>query len=55
MKTAIAHFDNGDSITTSINGTEDEIRAYYFGQVFNLGDGSGGDLLARCIKLEILN
>ncbi|MDR1707436.1 MAG: hypothetical protein LBR46_05480 [Prevotella sp.] len=38
MKTVKVIFKNDDSITTRINGTEDEIRAYYVGYVFNIGD-----------------
>lgn len=29
-------FTNGDIITTSINGTDEEIRKYYIGNTFNL-------------------
>ncbi len=29
----------GDEWTTSINGTHEEIRAYYVGQWFNIGRG----------------
>lgn len=55
MKTAIVTFDNGDVITTGINGTDEEIREYYgIGKVFNLGDGSGGDLMAQVCDVEIL-
>lgn len=38
MKTIKVIFENGNSLTTRINGTEDEIRAYYVGKVFNIGD-----------------
>lgn len=56
MKThfVIVHFDNGDTIKTSINGTIEEISQYYaIGREFNLGDSNGGDLMAKVIKLEI--
>ena len=53
MKTAIITFDNGDRITTGINGTDDEIREYYsIGKTFNLGDGPK-DLMAKVVSLEI--
>ena len=54
MKTIKATFANGDSITTGINGSEDEIRAHYLGKHFNLGDGAGGDNLQECVSVEIL-
>lgn len=54
MKTAIVKFDNGDVITTSINGTDAEIKEYYgIGRTFNLGDGSGGDLMAKVVDVRI--
>jgi len=55
MKTAIVKFDNGDTVTTGINGTDAEIRAYYtIGQEFNIGDGAGGDLMARVTEVTII-
>lgn len=30
-------FENGDSLTTSINGCKDEVEAYYQNGIFNLG------------------
>ena len=54
MKRAIVKFSNGDTITTGINGTDAEIRGYYkVGRAFNLGDGSGGDLMARVVSVDI--
>jgi len=47
-------FDNGDEITTSINGTNKEIEAYYLGNSFNLGNGTN-DLMAKATKVEFLN
>ncbi len=56
MKTAIVKFDNGDSITTGINGTDEEIREYYkIGRMFNLGDINGDDLMARVESVDILS
>lgn len=38
MRVVKVLFGNGDSITTSINGTNDEIKAYYaVGRMFNIG------------------
>jgi hypothetical protein len=55
MNTAIVKFNNGDTITTNINGTESEIKAYYkIGRVFNLGDGNGGDLMARVESVSVI-
>ncbi len=52
MKTAIVKFDNGDSITTDINGTEEEIKSYYsIGKQFNLG--CVDDVLAKVILCEV--
>ncbi len=54
MRTAIVKFSNGNSITTGINGTDEEIREYYkIGKVFNLGDGAGNDLMASVKEVEI--
>lgn len=47
------HFDNGDSLVTDINGTLDEILAYYIGQTFNLGSGDG-DLMATATQVDFL-
>ena len=47
-------FANGDSLITSINGTREEILAYYVGNVFNLGSGEN-DLLTRAVDVEFLN
>jgi len=52
MKTIKVTFSNGDHLTTAINGTEDEIRAYYIGQTFNLGTES--DLLVQAVAVEFL-
>lgn len=37
MKNIKVTFKNGDYITTKINGTKEEIRSYYIGNVFNIG------------------
>lgn len=52
MKTAHITFDNGDTITTSINGTDDEIRAYYLGKWFNLG--TVDDDMHKAVSVDVL-
>ena len=52
MKTVRVTFSDGDSLTTSINGTPEEIRAYYIGQTFNLG--TVADRLVQAVKVEFL-
>lgn len=45
MKTAKVIYANGNVITTSINGTDDEIREYFaIGRKFNIGNGEQDDL-----------
>lgn len=57
MRTIIATFSDGNTITTDINGTEQEIRAYYLGQWFNFGDRDWGDPdnMQRCVRVDFLN
>ena len=52
MKTYItATFANADTIKTEINATPREAIAYYYGKMFNLGDGKGGDNMQRCVSV----
>jgi hypothetical protein len=37
MKVAVVKFSNGDSITTNINGTDEQIKAYYLNNYFDMG------------------
>jgi len=55
MRAITVYYSNGDHVTTNINGTEGEIRAYYMGQRFNLGDGAGGDLMAIALCVDFLD
>lgn len=41
MRSIKVTFDDGDHLTTSINGTDEEIAQYYLGQPFELADESG--------------
>ena len=54
MKTIRVHFSNGNSLETNINGTEAEIRAYYIGQWFNMGQGDGPDVMTQAVRVEML-
>jgi hypothetical protein len=47
-------FLNGDSLVTSINGTQEEIEKYYLGNSFNLGCGEK-DRMTIAIKVEFLD
>lgn len=52
-------FDDGRSLKTSINGTDQEIRNYYMGpgQWFNLGklDDPTEDSMHRAVAVEFLD
>lgn len=53
MKTVKVIFTNGDEIITDINGSDEEIRAYYrIGNTFNLGDYK--DDMQQVVSVEIL-
>lgn len=47
----IVTFEDGDTVATNINGTKDEIRAYYINNYFNLGSGSE-DKAVKAISVE---
>ena len=53
MKTIKVTFSNGDTITTSINGTRDEIFAYYMGQTFYLGREEN-EIPAKAISIQYI-
>jgi hypothetical protein len=52
MKSIRVHFDNGDTLETSINGTDAEIRAYYLDNMFNLGHED--DVMVRAVRVDFL-
>jgi len=57
LRSVKVFFDNGDHLTTSMAKglTDDDIKDYYkVGKSFNLGDGFGGDKMAKVSKIEIL-
>ena len=45
-------FDNGEVITTCINGTDEEIKSYYMGKTFNLGKEE--DDMHKVVKVEVI-
>ncbi len=53
LRTIRVSFSNGDSLVTSINGSDEEINAYYLGNVFNLGTVE--DELTVATKVEFIN
>lgn len=38
MRAIRVHFDDGQTIETNINGTDEEIRRYYLGQPFEFDE-----------------
>lgn len=54
MKTIRVTFKNGQQVETSINGTGEQIKAYYMGKEFNLGHGEN-DLLSKAVNVEVLD
>jgi hypothetical protein len=56
MKTAKVHFGDGNTLTTSINGTKKEIEAYYIGKSFQFGDTEEKphDYMVKAVKVEFL-
>lgn len=52
MKYCKVTFENGVTFGTSINGTDEEIKDYYIGRVFNIGQGENDDM-QKCISCEI--
>lgn len=52
MRPVIVTWDDGSTTSTSINGTMEEIRAYYVGQRFNVGDGGNDRFLTAVDVVE---
>jgi hypothetical protein len=52
MRFATVYLADGTSYGTSINGTDEEIRAYFVGQTLNMGEG-GDDKMILCTGVEI--
>ncbi len=54
MKNAKITYANGDTITTGINGTNEEIKKYFkVGKLFNIG-ANGSDNMQAVVKCDIL-
>jgi len=53
MKTIKVILENGNYLLTAINGTREEICAYYVGKFFNLGAGEK-DFFVKAIRVEFL-
>lgn len=53
-RTVLVSLDDGSSFVTDINGTDDEVRRYYLGQVLNFGDTDPADKLCRVVRVEVL-
>ena len=53
MRPVKVTFANGDTLVTQITGTKDEVRAYYLGRTFNIGQGEN-DNLQRVVSVEFL-
>ena len=47
-------FSNGDTIATSINGSREEILAYYKGQTFYLGEEEN-EMASKAILIQWLD
>ena len=49
-------FSDGTVINTEINGTDEEVRRHYLGNVFNFGDTDAHpkDKLVTAVKVEFL-
>lgn len=52
MITVRCTYSNDDEVTTRINATFDEARAYFLNQWFNLGTVE--DNMQRCVRVELV-
>jgi len=50
-------FEDGNTVDTEINGTEEEIKEYYLGKKFNFGDSDehSKDKMVKAVKVEFLD
>lgn len=57
MRAVKVVFADGNTITTSINGSEEEITRYYLNNVFNIGDAADPtkDNLQRAVSVQFLD
>ena len=55
MRTVKVTYASGDSITTSINGTDESIKNYFkIGKLFNIGN-CGEDNMQAVTKLDFID
>ncbi len=54
MKSIKVTFSNGDTITTSITGSREEILAYYKGHTFYLGEEEN-EIASKAISIQWLD
>jgi len=52
MITVKCTYSNGDTITTSINGTLESAKDYFLGNIFNIGTLE--DNIQQCVKVELI-
>ena len=55
MNNIRVHFDNGDSITTRINGEVSDIVRYYLDNVFTFETENGNETTAKARCIEFLD
>lgn len=53
--TVLVTFHNDDFFLTDINGTKEEIEAYYVGKWFNVGNGSDGDSMQQVERIAFMD
>ncbi|EGD47112.1 hypothetical protein Cpap_1504 [Ruminiclostridium papyrosolvens DSM 2782] len=53
MITVKCIYSNGDTITTSFNGTVDDANQYFLNQYFNIG--TVVDNMQQCVKIESMS
>lgn len=46
-------FEDGDFLYTTINGSKEDVRAYYIGKFFNCGTVE--DNMKKCVDVKFLN
>ena len=57
MRDITVTFENGDTISTSINGSEETIREYYIGNRFQFGDTeeNPADKMIKAVSVDFHN
>ena len=52
MKEATIYLNDGTNYTTNVNGTDKEIKDYFYGIWFNYG--TVDDKMLQCVKVEVI-